>query len=681
MDILTPNEHARLKQLKKDFSEKVHIQIRTKKDDVTNQLFGQISCVESALDAFGSEIFVVSCIGMLKAGKSTLVNLFSRSEQASPTGFGVDTTLRPALITYTKETQGKIEIWMPNEPGKDLTKDVLNDVFLCLRNVKKPDEVKGATCKNYPLTPSNLNNALCKEVLTAEGNMLPCEPVMVVVKVPHCPESLLSSEIAILDTPGLDSGLSKWTDAKSERYQWIIENSDLLLFLQSSVAPLNQNATRILRDIKAKKPNTPVWLIQNEMIAKPWLSNERIHEENEKQRTQAGKMFDKIGKVFKQLFSNLGKADSGVFDKKLDKETQKKLWEESQFSSMEDDIRKDLKSNIGPIRRKNCIEAVKRDAKELSDNFVKFQKELNDDCKTRQERIDAWKRFKDQTGDFISEPRQQNFAIESEQEINLLTTSPFSRDKYIRILHDCYDLDFKETHYKYEDIEKIISVGKEKLLKAMENDIQNLSLDKFSLTLHGNGEHKTNIQKYLLERFRAFAMEIIRATEVDLDNNVTKENAQAWIESSVKKLSVPELPKGLNVYVEELDRINIKIEPISKEKLWENICAKASYMFHKLDTKEARRRFLEFYTPDTKTGKFVTLINSVESKIKENLFKWLNTTAFEALQDQFKKELNQTLDSQISEEQKILTEANEDRANIKNGIEACGKLFLNMENF
>ena len=64
----------------------------------------------NALDAFGSEHFVVACIGMLKAGKSTLINLLARSKDASPTGFGFDTTLRPVLITSSTEPHGTIEV-------------------------------------------------------------------------------------------------------------------------------------------------------------------------------------------------------------------------------------------------------------------------------------------------------------------------------------------------------------------------------------------------------------------------------------------------------------------------------------------------------------------------------------------------------------------------------------------
>ena len=218
MNILNKKEQKRLADLKLEFvfaiSEAVSMSSNEHRAKINDGTVG----VLNALAAFGAEYFVVSCIGMLKAGKSTLINLLARSKDASPTGFGFDTTLRPALITCSTEPRGTIEVWLPNTPEQKLTKASLTEVFLCLRKVKKPEEVKCASCHVYPLTPANLENVLCMAVLEADNNMLPCEPVMVVVKVPRNSESPLTSEIILLDTPGLDSGISNWTKDSAERY-------------------------------------------------------------------------------------------------------------------------------------------------------------------------------------------------------------------------------------------------------------------------------------------------------------------------------------------------------------------------------------------------------------------------------------------------------------------------------
>ena len=51
--------------------------------------------IRRGIRQFDSTIAVVIVVGMLKSGKSTLINLFARNTNASPVGFGVDTTLRP----------------------------------------------------------------------------------------------------------------------------------------------------------------------------------------------------------------------------------------------------------------------------------------------------------------------------------------------------------------------------------------------------------------------------------------------------------------------------------------------------------------------------------------------------------------------------------------------------------
>lgn len=54
----------------------------------------------------------------------------------------------------------------------------------------------------------------------------------------------------LLDMPGLDSNMAEIAKNKSKSdYKRLIGECDLLLFVQSSVAPLNQDASELLRDI------------------------------------------------------------------------------------------------------------------------------------------------------------------------------------------------------------------------------------------------------------------------------------------------------------------------------------------------------------------------------------------------------------------------------------------------
>ena len=665
MNILNENELKQLSTLKQSISTTAEFQ-RLPDEDIA-KIADWTACLMNALDAFGSEYFVVSGIGMLKSGKSTLINLLARNKNASPTGFGFDTTLRPALITCTQEPQGKIEIWLPNNADQKLTKACLNEVFLCLRKVKKSADVKSATCHQYPLTPANLENALCKAVLEADQNMLPCEPVMVVVKVPQNKDSPLSSEIVLLDTPGLDSGISEWTTSASERYSWIIENSDLLLFLQSSVAPLNRNATKILHDIHARSPNTPVWLIQNEMCAKPWLPLERITEENTKQRTQAARMFNTVSRAFKQVYANLGKADSAIFDDSLGGRLRRELLHDSQFSSLEQNIRYDLIRNIGPIRRRNCIDAVVREAQTMLDGLTEIQRGLEAKQLDARNRLDALERYQTQFRDYLlNTPRDRdNPAMD---EIRLVTSGHFNPAKYKRELHYCHDHAFDGKMFSSRKLQRIITEQKGALVKQMKDDIQGITTDDFSLSLHRNSERRNNIRKFVHDAFRDFALRMLKDDGIKFEPCFPAEEAEAMIRTVVEWLELPDLQSSFFVNVDEVTgKATISVKKIDcwKNLLWE---------FRKRDTGEAQQVFADYFNPTTETGPFAEMIEAVAEKIREGIAIWMNETAFDVLRSDCISEMDKRLEECQDQARKTMNAIEQDNRMITAIIEKCSNL-------
>ena len=665
MNILNENERKQLSILKQSISTIADFQ--TLPDEDIAKIADWTACLMNALEAFGSEYFVVSGIGMLKSGKSTLINLLARNKNASPTGFGFDTTLRPALITCTQEPQGKIEIWLPNDPEKRLTKVSLNEVFLCLRGVKASADVKSATCHQYPLTPVNLENALCKAVLEADQNMLPCEPVMVVVKVPRNNESPLSSEIVLLDTPGLDSGISEWTANTSERYSWIIENSDLLLFLQSSVAPLNRNATKILHDIHARSPNTPVWLIQNEMCAKPWLPLERITEENTKQRTQAARMFNTVSRAFKQVYANLGKADSAIFDDSLGDGLRWSLLRESQFGSLEQNIRHDLIRNISPIRRRNCIDAVLREAQNILDGLTEIQGKLEAKQQEARNRLNALERFRTQFRDYLlNTPRDRdNPAVD---EIRLVTSGHFNPAKYKRELHYCHDHDFDGKVFSRGKLQRIITGQKASLVRQMKDDIRAITTDDFVLALRRNGEQRNNICKYVHESFREFALRMLKDDGIKFDQSFPVEEAEAMIRSAVERLQLPCLQDGFFVNVDEVaGRATVSVKKLD---CWKNLV----WEFRKRDPFEAQQVFGDYFIAATESGPFAEMIEAINEKIREAAAVWMNVTAFDALCTDFVAKLDEVLTNRLREEKEAMSLIERDTAAIKALVMRCSEL-------
>lgn len=665
MNILNENELKTIDTMKRCISTSAIFHTLSNEDTVN--VAEWTGSILNALDAFGSEHFVVACIGMLKSGKSTLINLLARNRNASPTGFGYDTTRRPVLITSSPEPHGTIEVWLPNTPEQKLTKASLNEVFLCLRGVKKPEEVKGASCHQYPLTPANLENALCKAVLEADQNMLPCEPVMVVVKVPQNKESPLSSEIVLLDTPGLDSGLSNWTKESSERYSWIIENSDLLLFLQSSVAPLNRNATAILHDIHARSPNTPVWLVQNEMCAKPWLPPERIIEENTKQRTQAAQMFNTVSHAFKQVYANLGKADSAIFDDLLGEGLRWELLRESQFGTLEQNVRNDLIRNIGPIRRRNCIDAVVREAQNMLDGLDGILIHLEAQLREKRNRVDALERFRTQFRDYLlNTPRDHdNPAVD---EVRLVPNGHFNSAKYKLELHYCHDFEFNGKLLSRWKLQRIISEQKAALVKQMKDDIRAITMDDFMLSLRRNGEHRNNICKYVHETFRDFVLRMLKDDGIKFDPCFPSEEAEAMIRSVVERLELPGLHNDFFVNVDEATgKVMVSVR---KLKSWKNLV----WEFRKRDSCEAQQAFSDYFNPITEAGPFAEMIEAVADKIREGIAVWMNKTAFDALRADFIAKLDEALINRRCEVRETLCLIERDVAAIKAMVRRCDEL-------
>ncbi len=308
------------------------------------------------LKQFDSSIMTVVAMGMLKAGKSTLVNLLARNKLASPVGYGRDTTLRPALIRMAEEGEdvgeGYIYIFadISDSDKRDHAFGVLMD---CMRGIKP----KGALpkYKRKRLTDKDLNEALCTE---PPGELLDKEPLLIVVELPYNKDcEILKDNRMLLDMPGLDSDQS----AIISRYESIISECDLMIFVQSSMAPLNIEATRMLQSILRKRHNTSCYIVQNAMRARYWRTEAVQVEEQRKQSAGAlRRLEDAIrearGNNSEQFTRpaartvNLGLAYDGIFTpgEQLAKAphcltdgtaiSKENLWEKSQFANLEEDL-------------------------------------------------------------------------------------------------------------------------------------------------------------------------------------------------------------------------------------------------------------------------------------------------------------------------------------------------------
>lgn len=275
-------------------------------------------CIDKALRAieqFESGSEVIACIGMLKAGKSTLVNLLTRSPNASPMGYGQDTTLRPVIIRMAAPGQeGRLLIYDSAADAEPAA--AVRRVMDHLRGLHGDAVPEGLRLRVLPLSNDLLMSALCT-LPAAENKLLPQEPVMVVVETEYEPECVLLRERSrmLLDMPGCDSPNA--AVVRGNLYREIGKECDMALILQSTVAPLNELAVELLGKLLGSRSADTFRIVQNRMEAKQWLKPDVLAAQDETQKKNARRVFSVLsGNRSMQVDSvNLGLAYAGIFER------------------------------------------------------------------------------------------------------------------------------------------------------------------------------------------------------------------------------------------------------------------------------------------------------------------------------------------------------------------------------
>ncbi len=396
MKVTSEEQTKRLDELKQIWRE-LHDKhtIHGEEQAVLDRVYTEI---ERRFQQFDSCRIIVICAGMLKAGKSTLVNLLAGTENASPIGYGIDTTLRPVLIRAAEANKpdGLIEVYSGSDMSGANEEEIRKSRELEMKLVL--DKLRGLLAKGvaeprvYELNQTNLRNLLCEPA--GKGyDSLSKEPLLVVVHTPPSAESRLFSisddgfGCMLLDMPGLDSDNAN-VSTLTEDYLAVINESDLLIFIQSSVAPLNSKAGECLKKIRTMRDATGYRLIQNRMETKPWLNEEQRNKEQATQREHAKKLFKRyigdtqhipitevnLGMAWQGKFGRADYLTNEVFWQKdaennappTDNEDtrqqcealQRRLWDNSGFTHMEEDLVHALNSN-GKINRLNhCLKTL-----------------------------------------------------------------------------------------------------------------------------------------------------------------------------------------------------------------------------------------------------------------------------------------------------------------------------------
>ncbi len=399
------------------------------KNAVADGINQQIKNVCRAVALFESQKDIIVCMGLLKAGKSTLVNLLSRSEQASPTEMGKDKTLRPALLRMAEaNTDACIRIYYSLQPEQENENFKILIDYLCGITPSIPAEIKELT---EPFESKILEEVLCRK--SNETKYLTQEPLLVVIDLPYNEygQFFCDKQRMLMDMPGCDSGHAEVT--KGDKYKTIGDECAMVLLLQTTTQPLNRQAIDELQKLLQGRSESTVRIIQNRFDSKPWRTKNVVEDENKEQSSNAIRQIKEIyqGITPTSYMVNLAMATDGLFTDQANIQdciklygdeyhSKQDLWLGSGFEQMEND----LINNLSNIRETHCWDRLKNELNYLIQATATEIQSLNQNiAKTAKEKT-AWVDMLKQAPNLI----QQHIQLDSKSPtISLKNTPDFDK--------------------------------------------------------------------------------------------------------------------------------------------------------------------------------------------------------------------------------------------------------------
>jgi len=304
-----------------------------------------------ARQEFDAHLFIVTAFGPLKSGKSTFINSVARAK-VSPTQYGRECTLNPSIII--QDDHPGIEQYFSKLPYDD-DNELFNLVIDYLRGMATIADLEAKIrVEHTPLTEDEVYNKLSRHYVQAE------RPIITVIKAPG--GNLLRKGVAFLDMPGLDGSISNWRD--DPLHEWVAERTDFVLFIQSSMAAVNMESIEFLRHLVAKRPQLPVWLVQNIIEARNWRPPEEIDRETQMQMEYTARHIREClgrNRDLPQMVVNLGKAGDSIFDRNY-----AHMFEESGLDRLETRLKEIFEQSKNSIKLKNNMEGVCRRLQEIA---------------------------------------------------------------------------------------------------------------------------------------------------------------------------------------------------------------------------------------------------------------------------------------------------------------------------
>lgn len=251
--------------------------------------------IRRSLARFDSHLLLMATIGSVKSGKSTLTNCLARRALCA-TRLGLETTRLPMIILASDDGTERMELFSPLAADALSEQGLFELVIDYLRHVAPPEFHEKVSVERRSLSQTNLDawaqghtNAGCAAIFLVEPGA-----------------RLLNAGIGIIDMPGMDGLTSNWHD--EALHEWMNENADYFLLVQSSFAALTPDTRDYLR-AAMERSQRPIRVVQNRIEAQFWLSPEiQVRQQELQQVTTQKQLSDFIRKMIPGSWVNAGLA-------------------------------------------------------------------------------------------------------------------------------------------------------------------------------------------------------------------------------------------------------------------------------------------------------------------------------------------------------------------------------------
>ncbi|MBQ4614247.1 MAG: dynamin family protein [Akkermansia sp.] len=323
--------------------------------------------IRRSLARFDSKLLLMATIGSVKSGKSTLTNCLTHRNLCA-TKLGIETTRLPMVILASDDGTERMELFSPLAADTLSEQELFELVIDYLRHVAPPEFEEKVSIERRNISQANLDAWAMGHTSASCAAIFLVEPAA----------RLLGAGIGIVDMPGMDGLTSNWHDEKL--HDWMNENADYFLLVQSSFAALTPDTRDYLR-AAMERSHRPIRVVQNRIEAQFWLGSAEQEEQQERQQLNTQKQLsDFIRKVIPGSWVNAGLAWWQQENKFRSKDTPtppNTPGSKSNLSILEDEILADLHNPEVTLRR-NSADYLLKTLENLDTRLKQFTKSSQD---------------------------------------------------------------------------------------------------------------------------------------------------------------------------------------------------------------------------------------------------------------------------------------------------------------